>query len=93
MYSEVILSELPEEPHQPVLNFPKRSFGQKKPVHCSFQGKWFSKWRWLHYDEGKDAVFCYICVTALKQRKIKYSHNAATAFVSWDYYRWLAIAF
>ena len=27
---------------QPVLNFPKGSFGQKKPVHYSFQGKWFS---------------------------------------------------
>ena len=24
----------------PTLNFPKGSFGQKKPVHCSFQGKW-----------------------------------------------------
>ena len=30
-----------EEPHQPVLHFPKGSFGRKKPVHCSFQGKWF----------------------------------------------------
>ena len=26
---------------QPTLNFPKGSFGQKKPVHYSFQGKWF----------------------------------------------------
>ena len=26
---------------QPVLNLPKGSFGQKKPVHCSFQGKRF----------------------------------------------------
>ena len=29
---------------QPVLNFSKGSFGQKKPVLCSFQGKWFSSW-------------------------------------------------
>ena len=28
---------------QPILNFPKESFGQKKCVHCSFKaGKWFS---------------------------------------------------
>ena len=40
--AEVALPELLKEPHQPILNFPKRSFGQKKPVHCSFQGKWFS---------------------------------------------------
>ena len=30
MYAEVVLSELLEEPHHPVLNFPKGSFGQKK---------------------------------------------------------------
>ena len=29
---------------QPVLNFSKGSFDQKKPVLCSFQGKWFSSW-------------------------------------------------
>ena len=39
MYAEVSLPKLLEEPHQPVLHW---SFGQKKPVHCSFQGKWFS---------------------------------------------------
>ena len=43
MYAEVVLPDLLEEPHHPALNFPKGSFGQKKPVHCSsFQGKWFS---------------------------------------------------
>ena len=42
MFAEVSLPEVLEKPHQSVLNFPKRSFGQKKSVHCSFQGKWFS---------------------------------------------------
>ena len=65
MYAAIALPKLPEEPHQPVnFNFPERSFGQKKHEHCSFQGKWFSKWHWLHYDEAKDAIFCFICVHA-----------------------------
>ena len=42
MYTEVALLELFEESHHPVFNFLKGSFSQKKPVHCSFQGKWFS---------------------------------------------------
>ena len=47
MYAAIALPELPKEPHQSVkFSFHERSFGQKKPVHCNFQGKWFSKW---HY--------------------------------------------
>ena len=38
-YAKVALPELLEEPHQPVLNFSKGSFGQKKLVQYSFQGK------------------------------------------------------
>ena len=34
-YSKSLTSQL-------VLNFLNRSFGQKKHVHCSLQGKWFS---------------------------------------------------
>ena len=41
-YADASLPELLKEPHQPVFNFPKRPFGQKKLVHCSLQGKWFS---------------------------------------------------
>ena len=41
-------------------NFPKRSFGQKKPVHCSFQGKWFSV-GFIMMNEAQDVVFCFIC--------------------------------
>ena len=41
-YAKVALPELLEEPHQPVFKFPKESFGQKKLVQYSFQGKWYS---------------------------------------------------
>ena len=39
-------------PHQPrTYNFPSRPFGKTKVVHRSFQGKWFDKYTWLHYDD------------------------------------------
>ena len=41
-YAKVALPELLEEPQQPVFNFPKKSFDQKKLVQYSFQGKWYS---------------------------------------------------
>ena len=43
------LTEVRDEPFQPTeFQFPKRSFGQKTIVSCSFQTKWFGKWKWLH---------------------------------------------
>ena len=63
MYAEVSLPEVLEEPHQLVLNFPKGSCDQKKRVHSSLQAKWLAaKWYWLHNNEARDIVFCYICV-------------------------------
>ena len=58
MYAEVALPKPLEELHQPVLNFLKGSFGQKKPVHCRASGL-AAKWCWLYYDETQGAVFCF----------------------------------
>ena len=67
-YTEDILSA----PHQPTnFLFPKLSFGQRTPVCRSFQKKWFSTYRWLHYDENKDAVFCFLCKKADSEGKLK----------------------
>ena len=44
--------------------FPKRSYGQIHPRKRSFQAAWFKTWNWLHYDEARDLVLCYICVNA-----------------------------
>ena len=80
------LPDLPPEPNQPsaTFSFPKRSFGQKKPVQCSAHTQWFHKWKFLHYDEAQDIVFCHTCVRAFQLRRIKFSRNASTAFVSRD---------
>ena len=82
--SEIILPDLPDKPYHPTkgFSFPRRFFGQTKPVQCSCKSHWFDKWPWLHYNEVKDVVFCHIYVTAFKLKKIMTSHNAALAFVS-----------
>ena len=51
--------------------FPKRSFGSKKIVQRSCQRTWLEQWPWLYYCEGKDVLFCSVCVSALKSKKGK----------------------
>ena len=81
--SEIILPDLSDKPYYPKgFSFPRQSFGQTKPQQCSCQSHWFDNWPWIHYSEAKDAVYCHICVTVLKLKKIMASHNAALAFVS-----------
>ena len=55
--------DVPDQPHQPLtFAFPKRSFGKKALVFCSFQPSWFSQWPFLyiHYDEANDVVYMYM---------------------------------
>lgn len=52
---------IPEKPNQPVLSFPQRLIGTQKRSFCS---SWYSKYKWLHYQEGADCVFCYYCLVA-----------------------------
>ena len=61
-------------------SFPKRSFGKKNIVQRSCQAVWFQSWSWLHYDEGQDAVFCYVCMRATKEKKMS-SGSGEPAFV------------
>lgn len=78
-------SEL-DEPHQPrTYSFPKRSFGQKNVVYRAFQAKWFDSYSWLHYDEGKDLAFCFLCMKAQNSLKEKCTDNA---FISRGFSNW-----
>ena len=57
-----------QHPNQPMtFNFPRCQFGKSSRP---FQSQWFLKWKWLHYDEAKDAAFCFICMTAVKRGKM-----------------------
>ena len=83
------IPDLPLTPHQPSASFvyPKRAFGKKNIVWRSFQQAWFKQWTWLHYDEANDLAYCHICVSALKQKKMKES-NAEPSFVSSGFSNW-----
>ena len=67
-----VLPDLPASPTHPPHHFifPKRDFGQKKVVKRSCQASWFSKWPWLHYQQSSDAVFCHVCVNALRSKRM-----------------------
>ena len=43
--------------------FPKHSFGGKG-LQQLFWLEWCQKYNWLHYDVGKNAAFCYLCMQA-----------------------------
>ena len=59
--SEPTAQDIPDKPHQPSANykFPKRTFGQKKPVSRAFQSAWFSQWPFLRYNEANDVAYCH----------------------------------
>ena len=83
------LGSLPAEAHQPrTFEFPKRSFGKKVVVNRSFQPSWFEKWPWLHYIENDDAVVCFTCAGANRQKKLQWSSNSDLAFISKGFTNW-----
>ena len=64
------IAEILDIPFRPpvTFTFPKCKFSETKWVKSLCQCSWFSKWKWLHYNKDKDAVFCHVCVSALKQK-------------------------
>ena len=59
----------------------------KRPKTRSFQPDWFNNFKWIHYDETKDAAFCFTCVRALKKNIIS-SKNSEKAFTETCYRNW-----
>ena len=83
------LPEVGEMPNQPKnFSFPKQSYGKTKVTNQAFQPTWFQRWHWLHYDSGEDKVFCHLCVTALKTKKMKSEGYIVEAFVVRGYCNW-----
>ena len=55
-----------------------------------FRPSWFDhdEWKtWLHYDQEKDAAFCFACIKAVEQNLIS-SKNVEKAFISAGYKNW-----
>jgi len=81
--------DIPDQPHHPAatLVYPEREFGKKTFVRRSFQPSWFMNWPWLHYCKDLDVVFCYTCVSALRQKKMQLNRGDAS-FVSKGFSNW-----
>ena len=86
---KVWIPDVGSKPHQPLVNFkfPYREFGKQKLVKRAFQHSWFAKWKWLHYEEDMDKAFCYNCIQAYKEDKLRAS-NLELAFISKGFNNW-----
>ena len=92
------LPDLPPQPSHPPSKFvfPKQEsslrmaeFGKKQIVKRSCQASWFSTWPWLHYQTHNpdDVVFCHVCVSALKSKRMERSRGNL-AFTSNGFKNW-----
>ncbi|XP_065191926.1 zinc finger MYM-type protein 1-like [Sycon ciliatum] len=68
-------------------SFPKRKFGTKGDER-SFRADWCEQFNWLHYDVGKDAAFCFICMQCEQQKKFLASTKREPAFLSRGFTYW-----
>jgi len=67
-----VLPDLGDKPNQPKLfPFPKCKIGDQKPTFRSFQSLWFEKWPRISYDKTHDKAFCFICVKAVQQERVR----------------------
>lgn len=76
--------DTPYQPRDP------KSFKDRGWKSRPFQPSWFDDedWKtWLHYDQEKDAAFCFTCIKAVKDNLLS-KRNAETAFISTGYKNW-----
>ena len=88
--SESVVLEVGDEPNQPAtFSFPKRKFGETRPVYRYFQAAWFKKWPWIHNDQVNDRAFCFTCGRASRSADFKVcASKGGDAFLIRGYYNW-----
>ena len=59
---------------------PKMKFGAKGEEK-TFWAEWCQENDWLHYDIGKDAAFCYLCMKCEHKKKFLSSKKWEPAFI------------
>ncbi|XP_068735601.1 zinc finger MYM-type protein 1-like [Montipora capricornis] len=77
-----------DSPYQPKnFKFPAKTFGSKNQTKRSFQTAWFERFKWLHYDERRDAAYCHTCLKALHSGMLT-SSIADPAFTKNGFCNW-----
>ena len=86
MATNSVQIEIGENPNHPGprFKFPSKKFGNKMR---SAQSSWFQKWRWLHYEESSDKIFCFNCIKAVQEGKLK-SAKLEQTFISIGFQDW-----
>ena len=67
--------------------FPKRKFAARREERL-FRPEWCQENNWHHYDVGKDAAFCYVCMKCEHAKKLLSSKKCGPAFISKGYTYW-----
>ena len=78
-----------DKPFHPPKNFkfPEKRFG-KETFNRSCQSQWFEDHQWLHYDVGRDSLFCYVCQNSDDQSQLQAERRKETAFISTGFNNW-----
>ena len=91
-FEDLAFPELGDKPnHSKSFSFPKRKFGDKKPTYRSFQSSWFEKWPWLTYNETDDKAFCFVCIKAVPQERVRncaLTSKTSDAFLTRGFTNW-----
>ena len=76
-----------EEPYHPpkTLTFPK-TIHSKTSRHC--HAEWFRTWRWLHYVQESDSVYCYLCLFADSRGLLNKTCKRDSTFVTTVFTNW-----
>ena len=76
------------KPNQPKdFSYPKRNFSKNGKDERSFLPSWYEAWKWLHYNEVDDTVYCIICLNAKRFHMLS-DVKVEEAFVKKGYYNW-----
>ena len=76
------------KPNQPKdFSYPKRNFSKNGKDERSFLPSWYETWKWLHYNEIDDTVYCIICLNAKRFHMLS-DVKVEEAFVKKGYYNW-----
>ena len=84
-----VVCNFSDKPFHPPKNFkfPEKRFG-KETFNRSCQSQWFEDHQWLHYDVGRDSLFCYVCQNSDDQSQLQAEPRKETAFISTGFNNW-----
>ena len=53
-----------------------------------FSPSWFERYHWIHYDENRDAAFCFVCVKALENPSLSSKYIFDSTFTTTGFRNW-----